>query len=433
MCYYYLYFWGSMHKSLGIGANFMIETIHSKESGDKGTNKVTNSFKMPKNIRQVGKSSAIKKIYVEDYVMTYIRQLTGEDYTNCKVAVLVGQYIKNETSRNIFITGAIEVENIEVANEIIFSNDAWTDIYEKIKKYFSDVEIVGWFLGGPGYFFEDKEKILKTHVDNFAGQDKTLLTYDNMEKEETFMVYENGGLTKQEGYYIYYEKNEEMQNYMIDQNKSPREEEAYDDRVAREIRTVIQNKKSSTDESRGITRVMYAAGTLLAVIILVVGAAMLDNYEQMKLIQNTLDYLTDGLEEVQSAFNNHNPPHKSGENPSDDVQEVSGSDIRGEESENLDVDIIPGNVNPIENEEDDNEKPASDNELVNEEPTITPTKAPIQDSAKEVKYYTVESGDTLAGISFKLYNSGDYIALIKELNGIEDENKIYVGQRLIVP
>ncbi|HHU73269.1 MAG TPA: LysM peptidoglycan-binding domain-containing protein [Clostridiales bacterium] len=260
-----------------------------------------------------------------------------------------------------------------------------------------------------------------------------MLTYDNMEKEETFMVYENGGLTKQEGYYIYYEKNEEMQNYMIDQNKSPREEEAYDDRVAREIRTVIQNKKSSTDESRGITRVMYAAGTLLAVIILVVGAAMLDNYEQMKLIQNTLDYLTDGLEEVQSAFNNHNPPHKSGENPSDDVQEVSGSDIRGEESENLDVDIIPGNVNPIENEEDDNEKPASDNELVNEEPTITPTKAPIQDSAKEVKYYTVESGDTLAGISFKLYNSGDYISLIKELNGIEDENKIYVGQRLIVP
>ena len=144
-------------------------------------------------------------------------------------------------------------------------------------------------------------------MDNFAGQDKTLLTYDNMEKEETFMVYENGGLTKQEGYYIYYEKNEEMQNYMIDQNKSPREEEAYDDRVAREIRTVIQNKKPSTDESRGITRVMYAAGTLLAVIILVVGAAMLDNYEQMKLIQNTLDYLTDGLEEVQSAFNNQNP------------------------------------------------------------------------------------------------------------------------------
>ncbi len=56
----------------------MIETVYSNESGDTGrTNKAPNSFKMPKNIRQVGKSNAIKKIYVEDYVMTFIKQLGG--------------------------------------------------------------------------------------------------------------------------------------------------------------------------------------------------------------------------------------------------------------------------------------------------------------------------------------------------------------------
>ena len=144
-----------------------------------------------KNIRQVGKSTNARKIYIEDYVMTFAKQLAGEDYSTCRVAVLVGQYAKLEQGRCLFISGAVEVEGIDVANGIAFTNDHWTSIYENIKKYFVNTEIVGWFIGGPGYLLEDKERILKAHIDNFAGQDKTLLTYDNMEKEEAFYFYEN--------------------------------------------------------------------------------------------------------------------------------------------------------------------------------------------------------------------------------------------------
>ena len=92
-----------------------------------------------------------------------------------------------DNCRNIFISGAVEVKDIDSAIEIAFPNDIWTNIYEEIKKYFVETEIVGWFLGGPGYLLEDKDKISKAHVDNFAGQDKTLLTFDNMEKEESFL------------------------------------------------------------------------------------------------------------------------------------------------------------------------------------------------------------------------------------------------------
>ena len=74
------------------------------------------------------------------------------------------------------------------------------------------------------------------------------------------------------------------------------------------------------------------------------------------------------------------------------------------------------------------------------EPTPTPTKEPAKEkpketkeTAKEIKYYVVKQGDSLAGISYKLYNSANYISKIKDLNGIEDENKIYTGQKLIVP
>ena len=85
-----------------------------------------------------------------------------------------------------------------------------------------------------------------------------------------------------------------MQTYMIESKGKPSEEEQYDDRVSREIRTILQNKKP-TEESKSISRLMYGAGTLLAVIILVVGAAMLSSYDHMKTMQSTLDSLYQNL------------------------------------------------------------------------------------------------------------------------------------------
>ena len=79
------------------------------------------------------------------------------------MAVLLGQYIKNDAGRCIFISGAVEVEDIDIANNMPFTNDHWTAIYENIKKYFVDTEILGWFLGGPGCLLEDKEQIKGTY------------------------------------------------------------------------------------------------------------------------------------------------------------------------------------------------------------------------------------------------------------------------------
>jgi hypothetical protein len=406
----------------------------------------------------VGKSNPTKKIYVEDYVMTYIKQLAGTDFSQCKIAVLVGQCIKLDNCRNIFISGAVEVENIDTTNEIVFSNDIWTEIYEKIKVYFVETEIVGWFIGGPGYLLEDEDKILKAHLNNFAGRDKTLLTYDTMEKEEVFINYENNRLSKQEGYYIYYEKNEEMQNYMIDHKKVQSEEVNFEDRVSKEIRTVIQNKKPVQEESKSMTRLMYAAGTLLAVIILVVGAAMLSNYDQMKNMQNTLNYLTRNMEQVQALVSDDGSVPTS----ADVAQEIAEeNDTKtGEDSNDdgsLDVEVVSGDVKPLEeadkdkpsedkgsknNEKKDNkQEPVSDKELADDENDETADPGQSTSTKKEEKpvnktqanYYIVETGDTLAGISYKLYNTYTKVDQIMDLNNIQDQDRILVGQKLLVP
>jgi LysM repeat protein len=436
---------------------FVIETVYSNEGQDPVRNgKAPTSFKMPKNIRQVGKSNAQKKIYVEDYVMTYIKQLTGGEYSGCKFAVLVGQCIKLDNCRNIFISGALEVRNIDTEAGFCFNNDIWDSIYEDIKKYFVDAEIVGWFIGGPGYLLEDEDKLLKVHVDNFAGQDKTLLTYDIVEKEEAFYSYDNSRLYKQEGYYIYYEKNEEMQTYMIEQKKELSGEASYDDKVSREIRTVLQNKKPAEEDNKSVTRLMYAAGTLLAVIILVVGAAILNNYDQMKSMKNTMDSLSRNMDEIMGVFNNNG--EQQAPIVDNNVTDIPASNIKdqpdqsNQTGDSLNVEVVPGNVNPIPDTSQDadnqdtevkNDKP--DDDTTNSDPDGEKAADNTKDDAaeaaggqndtqlEEVKYYTVQSGDTLADISYKLYKTYTKVKTIMKLNNIKDQDLIFAGQKIIVP
>ncbi len=479
----------------------MIETIFSNENGEANrTGSGQTAFRMPRNVRQVGKSNPSKKIYVEDYVMTYIKQLAGGDYAGCSIAVLVGQCIKVENCRNIFISGAVGVKNIETLNDVVFTNDIWTEIYEDIKKYFVETEIVGWFIGGPGYLLSEEDKILKLHVDNFAGQDKVLFAYDNVEKEESFLSYENNHLCKQEGYYIYYEKNEEMQNYIIDHKRDESDETSYDDKVSKEIRAVIQNKKPVEEDNKATSRLMYAAGTLLAVIVLIVGAAMLRNYDQMKNMQETLNYLSKNIStsDTDSDTNTDVADDKQAvvTGKAEDATKIENN--KEAKKDSLDVEVVPGNVKPLAKnadgnstagEDQNNEKgTSSDKELAqagsdskadtktpdvekpdtakseniksspaksetsasektkkpadkpttNQKPaksdTVKAAKSESQKSVKqEVRYYVVKDGDTLADISHKLYDTYTKVKAIMKLNNIDNQDCIYVGQKLIIP
>ncbi len=424
----------------------MLEKVYSNENGDIGQgNRLPPSFKMPKNVRQIGNNSSDKKIYVEDYVMTFIRQLAGDNYSNSKTAVLVGQYIRMDNASMIFISGAIELEGFDLSTGDTFTNEVWTSIYENIKKYFVECEIVGWYLAGPSYLLKEQEKIRKIHVDNFAGRDKTLMTYDSMEREEAFWFYKDNKLAKQEGYYIYYDKNEDMQTYMIDHNNKGSQEADYDDRVSKEIRAVLDNKKPEKKdkiekianvEGKGAPRLVYVAGTLLAVILLIAAAAMLDNYDQMKTMQDTLDSLASNYQlNYKEPANIENPLEAAvleNAQARDDTEETVDPFESGESEEvggeNLDVEILPGDVSPIE--EDPVKASDKPDKKVTDKPTSKPDKSP---SEKEKKYYTVSAGDTLAGISYKLYDSPNYISEIMRLNNMDDENYIYIGQKLIVP
>lgn len=460
-------------------------------------------YKMPKNIRQVGNITSHNKIiYIEDYVMTFIKQLSDKDHSGCGIAVLLGYYIRTEEGRNIFIKAAIEMKDIDNGDGIGFSDEGWTSIYENIKKYFTDVEIVGWALIGPEFFLESGEKIRKVHIENFPGPDKILLKMDSLEKEETFYINENNQLMKQNGYYIYYEKNEEMQNYMIDNKEVISEERTYSDQTTRKIRSVIQEKKEVKDD-KSVVRLLYAASTLLAIIVLVIAATMLDNYEQMKNMEVAINQITESLNVVkennqadtQVAEDTSNSEIDDKENQSETADHEStdtdtikdenildvanesensnedGTNVDGTDENAMDIETISGNVvveddedstgsnnedqdKPTDNDNTDESNDSKDTDSEQDKQEDENTNKDSDDSKKDsdkssekdtdatdkttstnanVNYYIVREGDSLVGICFELYNSTSNLSKIMELNGIEDQDKIFIGQKLIVP
>lgn len=191
----------------------MVEKIIQREEEKTEGGNVL--FKLPKHIKQMGRGGNNPEIYIEDYAEGYLRRLAGNDYTECRAAVLVGEFIKSEGKRYVFIRGAIEAEGIMEDNVPRFTSDAWAGVYEKIKRYFPQYEAVGWFLGGPEFLTEINDAIRQTHVDWFGGRDRVLYKVDPVEKEARFYLYDKGELTEWPGYCIYYERNEEMQDYLV--------------------------------------------------------------------------------------------------------------------------------------------------------------------------------------------------------------------------
>ena len=182
---------------------------------------------MPKNIRQVGSPRGRHKIYIEDYVYTYIQGIARKK--GLCAAVFLGTAQVDKDIRYTFVSGAVECGAAAFQWDNIQLDDSfWDYIYKEKKQYFPDLEVVGWFLGKGGLPMELPASVESAHRKYFAGRDKLLMLMDTLEGEEIFFVHEQGYLQKREGYYIYYEKNLPMQEYMV----SKREEEQQWDRLA---------------------------------------------------------------------------------------------------------------------------------------------------------------------------------------------------------
>lgn len=267
----------------------MIETIYPAKDTD--TVFTGRSRKLPRNIRTCGKSGSPYPVYIEDYVETYLHHLAEAEFPECCVSVLVGQVMDTEEGRSLFVRGAIFIRQIWQEGQCVFGEGIWNEVYEKIRLYFPEDEVAGWCIAGPGFRIQDEEPILRVHLDNFADSERILMTYESLEKEESIRICKDGRFFVLPGYSIYYEKNDEMQNYMLDHklrvSKSIVKQEAVQAKPEKDtdILTNIKNdaggnekaqgKKERRDSYRDVLQLGAIAGVIILIIAVLIGVDLL--------------------------------------------------------------------------------------------------------------------------------------------------------------
>ncbi len=250
-----------------------------QETGKKkGNEKGEVSRNLPRNYRQIGEPGA-KKIYVEDYVYTYLNKLAQPENLYARGAILFGKMYKTTIGKCMFISGAAACQNFELdLDETIFSEENWGEIYRIRDSFFPELEICGWFLSRMGFSVDLNDKIIRIHMDNFSGENKVLYMIDALENEDAFYQFENYSLKKQRGYYIYYETNQEMKNYMLAEGEMGRMPERgrrsetikRDTAVVKNYKKALRKKKSLRPKS-AFANPAYVAGGLVAAMVLIYG------------------------------------------------------------------------------------------------------------------------------------------------------------------
>ena len=97
-------------------------------------------------------------------------------------------------------------------------------------------------------------------------------------------------------HYIYYEKNPDMQNYMINTRRQNgvTPSEVVEDRAAKDFRSTIR-EKNAYREQRQSSRLLYVTSILLVIVVLAIGVSTMNNYDKMESVQNTLEILSQSV------------------------------------------------------------------------------------------------------------------------------------------
>lgn len=409
---------------------------------------------LPKNIRQIGTNIGNVRVYMEDYVYTYLHTQEKKESWLHRGFVLLGQIRREKEFIRYFVSGLISIKDEFFKDGILeFSDDTWAYIFQEMKKYYDNLEVIGWGQDVSGASASLTAELERNHKQNFNIQKNVLFLLDIVEGEEAFYIYEKNMLQRREGYYVYYEKNPQMQEYMVETQKSqalniPREE--IQEPVMQSYREVLLEKKAQMS-ARKWNGVLYTTSLLLVLSVFVLGVNTVNNVEKMQNLESTVNQISGKVEQADALSPDADAaPAMSKNTQQTNAEDISISDpdqsmdkdtsIDSEQNTDQDADQKDSDKETPESEKADNTNNA-DQEEDGETTQLPQTSVENTDAdvLTEVQtyllqgYYVVKKGDSLVGISKKIYGTPKKVKKICSLNGIEDQDKIYTGQRLELP
>ncbi len=391
--------------------------------------------KLPKNIRQIGDRDQIVKLYMEDYVNTYLKRLYPAGGQDLRVGLLLGGMEFNDGTPYIFIDGALEMEDVtEAGGRVVFSELSWKRTYRNMEQLFPKRSIQGWFLcGRPG---DDLSPInyWKQHMQYFGGPNRLMYLSNGAEGDETIYITSEDGFYKLKGYSIYYERNQMMQDYMVLRKDVKRIETDTNDKVIEEFRKRMDEHKVEVTDRHQTVGLLRGMCMAMSVVILAGGIVMFNNYERMRDMESVIasaipakaEQILIGKKNTEKGVKGESKvvveEAEGGVYPTTAVSKETMSETMPEQSQA---------------ESMAESKAAETLPQVTQAETQAATQAAVQETEAAVngspRVHLVQEGETLYSICIAEYHSVNKLKEVCELNGLDDENKIVAGQKLLLP
>ena len=355
---------------------------------------------MPARVKQMGGIDSTVRIFMEDYVYTYLYQYGRSEGGKEKLAVLVGRHYVVNGQETILISGAIQGKRTVQENGLErFTEETWEHVGGEMETYFKGMMIVGWVHCQPGFgaFLMTKDE--EMHRAYFKEKWQVLFVLDTVDKLDTFYICneEGTGLRQARGYFVYYDKNREMQEYMLEnsmvkpkevqeekaepilleerrERRKPTQEERMD--AAQDIRRVLKKREQTAKQAKKEhDRLLAAVSCVLCVVCVSLGIAMWQSLDRLQIVEQE-------LMAMQSSY------------------QTLAEDFAG----------------------------------VKVQSVFAVQQAEMAEEKEEMtKKYIVEGGDSLGYISRKFYGDNEGIERIMAANGLENADMIYEGQALWIP
>ena len=357
-------------------------------------------MELPKNITQIGETDKNSKIYMEDYVVSYIKQQSKKAADKQVGVALYGRQNKEQNMSYYFIYGACKVNYIT-----------------KDVRHLSGAQL------------QEVERVRKAHFGEYLFLGYCILDGDAV---EGVYIFENEVCRYIKGYACFYEKNDSMLSFMVEN----RENEYSPEQVSRvkyeEVKDRQLERKRLFEETKGMTGIkpadkpdgesnFFPVAAVLMLAVLGVAAASYSNPGELAA------RFSAGLDTVQAWFQA-------------DGEEESTVPVAGEHVETLVAESQLTEAIQKENTVTPAPATPSPEPVETPMPTIEPTAVPTVEptpvaevAADPAEEYTIQVGDTLIKICRSRYGDESMVKTVCELNGIGNPDNIQVGQKILLP
>ncbi len=445
----------------------------------------------PKNKKQIGRIGKGDKIYIEDYAVTYLNQIARNPETKSGYAGLFGHCRVVDGKKEFYIYSAIYQE-CEKAKDGGLPREAVQKIMRKRGENFAEHFFLGWALVYRETAGTMWENCYRSRMETLMGKPELLMTLKCDSCEEHFYLYPTEMPKETEGYFIFYEQNDAMQNFLIGWHGELHKDKCDDemDNVAENCRNYYKEKRSRQMRTR-LAGVAFTAAALLLIFSAGVGIQNLNQYDKIKETGQAIEEMrevkeTAGASEMTGANETADASELVSiewEEMSDTAYEVISEEeqIAVEETEGATEDVLAetqeelsaGSIETLPGiqEKEETEVAMTEESMITvEKEELQPTEDSIvpeevvyveetdatevekietekveNDTSEEseelemVRFpeeyvtYEVAKGDTLYGICVRFYGNLYRAKEICELNHIKDMNNILYGQKILLP